>query len=247
MMPNQRLGDIICLEYGKPLPEADRDGFGRAVVAGSNGVQGLHSQFLVKGPGIVVGRKGSAGQVNWFNQDFWPIDTTYYVVPKSKLNLRWVYYFLRSAQLTDLANATGVPGLNRNDVYELPVKVPTFDEQERISGILDEAEDLRHLRAEATARTREVNASIFEALFSAKQAAIKGWPTKALGELTSNVSGGTPSTENPEFWSGPIPWISPKDMKCPELLGNDFSPHVSRRHHASGGDYQSRYEGVFRR
>ncbi|RJQ51387.1 MAG: hypothetical protein C4526_10420 [Nitrospiraceae bacterium] len=46
-----------------------------------------------------------------------------------------------------------------------------------------------------------------------------------MGELFSHVSGATPSTENPDFWSGAIPWVSPKDMKSSEIY--DSSDHIS--------------------
>jgi type I restriction enzyme, S subunit len=81
------------------LPARDRDGSGHFIVAGSNGVSGYHSKFTVKGPGIVVGRKGSAGKVTWYEDDFWPIDTTYYVRPNVGMELRWIYYLLRHLKL----------------------------------------------------------------------------------------------------------------------------------------------------
>lgn len=41
------------------------------------------------------------------------------------------------------------------------------------------------------------------------------WPEVPLRGLFEFQGGGTPSKENPEFWSGTIPWVSPKDMKSP--------------------------------
>ncbi len=42
------------------------------------------------------------------------------------------------------------------------------------------------------------------------------WTTlKCLGELRG---GGTPSKARPDYWSGPIPWVSPKDMKRPYIF-----------------------------
>lgn len=36
----------------------------------------------------------------------------------------------------------------------------------------------------------------------------RDWQVKALSEICSSfTSGGTPSTKNPEFWNGEIPWI----------------------------------------
>jgi len=36
------------------------------------------------------------------------------------------------------------------------------------------------------------------------------WPLATVGEW---AGGGTPSSSNPAFWDGDIPWVSPKDMK----------------------------------
>ncbi|MFO0662996.1 MAG: restriction endonuclease subunit S [Polyangiaceae bacterium] len=40
----------------------------------------------------------------------------------------------------------------------------------------------------------------------------KGWRCAPLGEWATALSGATPSKSNPAFWSGVIPWISPKVM-----------------------------------
>lgn len=38
--------------------------------------------------------------------------------------------------------------------------------------------------------------------------------TALLGDLVKVVGGGTPTRNNPEFFGGDIPWVTPKDMKC---------------------------------
>lgn len=38
------------------------------------------------------------------------------------------------------------------------------------------------------------------------------WEVVTLGELGKWRGGGTPSKQNPEFWNGTIPWVSPKDF-----------------------------------
>lgn len=55
--------------------------------------------------------------------------------------------------------------------------------------------------------------------------ATAAWPLVPLGQVTKRVSGGTPSRENRAFWSGSVPWVSPKDMKVDVLL--DTEDHVS--------------------
>ena len=51
------------------------------------------------------------------------------------------------------------------------------------------------------------------------------WRTCKMGYLARMVSGGTPSRDNPAYWGGSIPWVSPKDMKRREIA--DSIDHVS--------------------
>ena len=97
------LGDVLELKYGKALKKSDRRD-GDVPVFGSSGIVGRHDVSLVKGPGIIVGRKGNVGSVFWSEEDFYPIDTTYFVI--SKIPLRYLFYdlqkknFLRSCLKT---------------------------------------------------------------------------------------------------------------------------------------------------
>jgi type I restriction enzyme S subunit len=135
-----KLGEIFSLEYGKGLSENMRKK-GKYPVMGSNGIIDWHSEYLVKGPGIVVGRKGTIGAVVYTDSDFWPIDTAYYVEVKNKekVNLKWLSYKLENLKLNKLNMATGVPGLNREIVYEQKISIPEISLQnivvENISNI----------------------------------------------------------------------------------------------------------------
>ncbi|WP_273874038.1 restriction endonuclease subunit S [Serratia ureilytica] len=51
------------------------------------------------------------------------------------------------------------------------------------------------------------------------------WQLKQLRHLCSSKGGGTPSKNNPKFWIGDIPWVSPKDMKTQYIY--DAEDHVS--------------------
>ncbi len=131
-VPFVKLGDIASLEYGKALKEDDRTGSGFPVY-GSNGEVGRHKDFIAAGPFIVVGRKGSAGAVTWSQESGWPIDTTYYVTLKrDDLDLKYLYWTLKKAELNRLVEQAGVPGLNRNDAYEVEIPLPPLEEQRRI-------------------------------------------------------------------------------------------------------------------
>lgn len=51
------------------------------------------------------------------------------------------------------------------------------------------------------------------------------WRIVALRFLVDFVSGGTPNTGTQAYWGGPIPWVSPKDMKVDEIV--DAEDHVT--------------------
>ena len=113
----KELGECIELAYGKALKADDRKG-GSIPVYGSNGQVGWHDKKLVAGPGIVVGRKGNPGIVTWAHSDFFPIDTTFYVVPRNTdENLPFWFFALTAQDLPSVAADSAVPGLNRNLAY----------------------------------------------------------------------------------------------------------------------------------
>ena len=84
------LGEVITLEYGKTLKKNERD-VGHFPVLGSNGRIGFHSSYLIEGPCIIIGRKGSAGAVVWEEKNCYPIDTTFFV--KNQNNQILLKYF----------------------------------------------------------------------------------------------------------------------------------------------------------
>ncbi len=76
------------------------------------------------------------------SEDFVPIDTTYFVVPiDSRTDLLWLYHLLARENLPRLNRATGVPGLNRDDVYALRKHIPPLLEQRAIAEMLDSIDE----------------------------------------------------------------------------------------------------------
>ncbi len=89
-------------------------------VFGSSGVVGYHNKALIKGPAIIVGRKGNVGSVFWSNEDFYPIDTTFYVAPEQSD----IFVYLLLLNQNFLSGDAAVPGLNRNYAHSIEVLAP---------------------------------------------------------------------------------------------------------------------------
>lgn len=153
------LGDVLALEYGKSLPASTRKP-GNVDVYGSGGISGTHNQALCEGPGVVVGRKGTAGAVHWSRRPFFPIDTTFYVVPRvASVSQIFSYFLLRTLRLDEMNNDSAVPGLNRNEAHASKIRVPAED---RLNAFTDTATVLFDLAAsgedenESLAATRDL-------------------------------------------------------------------------------------------
>ncbi len=119
------IGQEVEFAYGKALKEDVRKS-GPIPVYGSNGQIGWHDEALVRAPGIVIGRKGNPGTVTWVQDDFFPIDTTFYIMKTGAISsLPYLYYALRSLRLPSLGADSAVPGLNRNLAYMTAILVPS--------------------------------------------------------------------------------------------------------------------------
>ncbi|MFA5070948.1 MAG: restriction endonuclease subunit S [Candidatus Pacearchaeota archaeon] len=161
----KKLGNYLKLNYGKSLPETERK-FGKVPVFGSNGITGFHNNFLVKGPGIIVGRKGSVGEIKFSKDNFWPIDTTYYLTKEdTELDLTFLYYKLLTLGINKMNSHAAVPGLNREDVYIIDTEFPPLSEQISIAKILSSLDEKIELNNKMNKILEEIGQTIFKKWF----------------------------------------------------------------------------------
>ena len=162
----QKLGEIVALEYGSPLPEKDRKG-GPFPVIGSNGIVGYHDKAIVDGPAIVVGRKGSAGQVNLIESDCYPIDTTFFVknIDPESCPIAFLWRLLERSNLERLGDSGAVPGLNRNEVYLLKTYIPFPPEQQKIADCLSSLDGVIAAEGRKLAALRDHKRGLMQQLF----------------------------------------------------------------------------------
>jgi type I restriction enzyme S subunit len=80
---------------------------------------------MAPGPGVIVGRKGTAGSVHWSPGPFYPIDTTYFVrLKEEQTSLAYAYFKLLNLGLHRMNQDSAVPGLNRAQALAVPVRMP---------------------------------------------------------------------------------------------------------------------------
>lgn len=222
----KRIGDICVFEYGKPLKAENRIK-GEYPVFGSNGIVGYHNDYLVKGPFIVVGRKGSAGSVHYSEKNGFPIDTTFFIKLENENEIlqKFLFLILNSLDLKNVNVQAGVPGLNRNDAYNLEIPVPPIEIQREI---VEEIEGYQRIIDGARMVVDNWKPNIELELEEARKAAgVDEWEMVKLGDVCEFMTGGTPSSKVKKYYEGgDIPWLVSGDIHLGEIF--DCSGRITK-------------------
>ena len=159
------VGEFCPFIYGKGLPERNRK-IGNFPVISSAGVIASHTEALVKSGGIVIGRKGTVGKLTLSETPFWAIDTAFYIQDEpSKRDLRFTYYLLKTLELDLMNTDSAVPGLNRDNAYSIPIRVPALNEQKKIANILGNLDKKIALLRETNATLEAMAQALFKSWF----------------------------------------------------------------------------------
>jgi type I restriction enzyme S subunit len=120
----------------------------------------------------------------------------------------------------------------------MEVLLPSLPEQRKIAAILSSVDETIEKTEAVIERLQVVKKAMMQELLTRglpgrhtrfKKTEIgeipEEWDVVELGESGEWLSGGTPSKNNAEYWTGTLPWVSPKDMK--RLYIGDSIDHVS--------------------
>lgn len=112
---------------------------------------------------------------------------------EKEVNYRFGAYWFKSEAFRAWRNANAkganIQNLRRSDLEIIELPVPPLAEQERIVALLDEADALRKLRAQADHRTADLIPALFHDMFGDPTTNPFGWPLKHLPELCVTNAG----------------------------------------------------------
>ncbi|HBY57388.1 MAG TPA: hypothetical protein DEG96_05950 [Candidatus Atribacteria bacterium] len=205
------LGDICKFNYGKGLPKRKRI-HGIYPVYGSGGIVDYNKEYYIKGPGIIVGRKGTIGSVYFEKKNFFPIDTVFYITENKEVyDIRFLYYLLLDLGLYRLNSDAAVPGLNRNVAYQQKISLPSLNIQNKISSILSAYDDLIENNTRRIKILEEMAQLIYREWFvhfrfpghekvkmvdSELGKIPEGWEVRKLEDFVDFIKGFEPGTKN---------------------------------------------------
>ena len=157
------LGNFAPLIYGKGLPQIKRIP-GSVPVYGSNGIVGTHVEAFVNEPAVIIGRKGSVGEVHLADGPSWPIDTAFYALGSKDVDLHFLYYLLKTLAVSSNSDSA-VPGLNRDFAHSLEIHVPDIEGQIAIGRILSTLDQKIEANNDLSKTLEDIAQTIFKSWF----------------------------------------------------------------------------------
>ena len=156
---------VAPLQRGFDLP-AEKIIPGVYPVMMSNGIGAYHNEYKVKGPGVVTGRSGTIGNLQYVESAFWPHNTTLWVTKFYGNHPKFIYYLYEKIDLKRYKAGSGVPTLNRNDVHDTMVFFPASrKEQELISAVLTYLDNLITLHQRKLELLQNIKKSLLDKMF----------------------------------------------------------------------------------
>lgn len=204
-----RWGDLISLEYGKPVKDKASLN-GPVPVFGTNGKIGTsYLAPLCPNASFILGRKGAYRGVHYSNIPFSVIDTAFYAknLAPDKLSLKWAYYKFLTYDINNMDSGSAIPSTDRYTIYAIEVELPTLEEQLRTVHLLEALDNKIEVNQRINDNLEQQLHLLFIQIFGKTNLDVP------LGDVIQTTSGGTPFRKHYEYYDdGSICWVKSKEL-----------------------------------
>lgn len=140
-------------------------------------------------------------------------------VNNEKVDRIYVYYLLQSAGIkrffdSELTGST-IRNLSLKTIRQTPVALPNYDEQQCIVEILSTWDRAIETTEKLIANSEAQKKALMQQLLTGKKRlpGFEGeWSLTPLAAVGETSSGGTPDSNNPDYWDGDVAWATPTDI-----------------------------------
>ena len=128
----------------------------------------------------------------------------------------WVFSRNFYDRIMQMTAKSSVDSVRREMITGMEIALPPLPEQRKIAAALSDVDEMIAALEKLIEKKRKIKTGAMQRLLTGKTRlpGFKGaWVEKRLGDCGEWIGGGTPSTQNAEYWNGHIPWISSSDLE----------------------------------
>ena len=241
----RKLGEIVSIGAGAPPSAFSAGNFLYVKVDDLN--ESSHFQFdsaqrvdantavkPIRKGSIIFAKRGAAilgNKVRVLGKTAY-IDTNMMALEPRGVDADFLWLFINQTGLYRIADTSTIPQINNKHIEPYPVDIPNMAEQQAIGTFFSRLDDLITLHQRKYDKLVIFKKSMLEKMFpkdgeSVPEIRFAGftdpWEQRELVDIAEIVGGGTPDTNNSNYWDGDIDWYAPAE------LGNNIYAESSTR------------------
>ena len=171
---------------------------------------------------VLLAKRGEIGNVYYFQMKTKRATLApnlYLLKLKDTINSYFLFSLFKSTfgqnLLKSINASTSLGAIYKDDVKGLNILIPPFEEQASIATALSDVDSLISALTKKIEKKKAIKQGLMQQLLTGKKR-LPGfgekWVEIELGQHSIMNSGGTPSTANPEYYGGKIPFLSINDI-----------------------------------
>ena len=114
---------------------------------------------------IGIGRKGTIDNPYILRAPFWTVDTLFYVIPRDKYDLNFVFDIFQNVNWKAKDESTGVPNLSKATINEVETLMPKYAEQKKIGEYFSNLDHLITLHQQKCDQLQSIKKYMLQNMF----------------------------------------------------------------------------------
>ena len=192
----RKFSDIVDVCSGKDYKHLEE---GPIPVYGTGGfMTSVDEALSYDRDAVGIGRKGTIDKPYLLKAPFWTVDTLFYAIPKSDMDLEFVHCSFLNVDWKSKDESTGLPSLSKEAINETIALVPSFNEQSRLGEFFSDLDSLITLHQRKYDKLVVFKKSMLEKMFPKDGEPVPEirfagftdpWEQRKLGEIASFSKG----------------------------------------------------------
>lgn len=201
------LGELCRPKQWKSLKQSDmtKSGF---PVYGANGIIGHYSEYNHADETILIGCRGTCGEVNVCQPKSYVTSNAMCLDGLSEcVDKQFLFCFLKAYDFRKVIGGTSQPQITKSGISSIEVPLFPLEDQRRITlrllSVLKVIENRRTLLGKLDSLVK----SRFVEMFGDPSICVNRWRRLRLDKFAQVITGNTPSRKCPEFYGKGIEWV----------------------------------------